>query len=515
MAETIGLAASLISLASLFSTCIECFQYYEVAKECPRQVKTKLVKLDFEKTRLLIWANEAGLVSTDARFRNPSIEKHEEQLHETFEQIRYLLAEANKMRERYGLRPGDDLAVTASTTLVSRNSFKKFKTSFRRFSARFIKPELAPSLSTRLKWAIVDESRFEILVKTLREFVDNLFWLVNVERSVQDHIVEEDILVVRDLDDLEMIRDASDHEYQIWSDVASRAIKKTERGTTTDELYISYPPPCEDENFGSRVFAPPAMSHHYFSQSTSSPGNRLRSQFSIGPMTRQGILQHMLKEGEGENFPLATAYIYVTPCERLISQAVCICKEGSTGSIFQFRIRVDDRISATCCAANHGHYRLNSLLSHLATEGYDGFWPFSNMFDSMWIEQRIYKVEVEEQLPNPNLTKAVKPFFLEESYSTWETVAAIIHVGEEAQIRIMLSSRMFSQSPHIPSATEIYAINFKRSNRQYLGKYQRNRRFTRRLDTASSTSPETATLPLDMVTRSVRSSVSEPSNNQI
>lgn len=50
MAEAVGAAASLVSLASPFSTCIECFGYYRAVKERPRQVKTQLVKLDFEET---------------------------------------------------------------------------------------------------------------------------------------------------------------------------------------------------------------------------------------------------------------------------------------------------------------------------------------------------------------------------------------------------------------------------------------------------------------------------------
>lgn len=49
MAEAVlvGVATSLVSLASLLSSRIECFGYHRAAKECPRQIKAKLVKLDF------------------------------------------------------------------------------------------------------------------------------------------------------------------------------------------------------------------------------------------------------------------------------------------------------------------------------------------------------------------------------------------------------------------------------------------------------------------------------------
>lgn len=236
MAEAVGLAASLISLTALFSTCIECFDYYRAARDCPREVRTKLVKLDFEKTRLLIWANKTGLVSTDASSRNPAIERYQEDLRATLQQIHLLLTDANKMSGQYGIRQQDYPALSAETAtdLVSRNSLDIFLTSYRRFRGKFLSPKNGPNLSARFRWAVTDEAKFEGLIRTLKDFVDNLFWLVEVDRSVQDHIVEEDILAVTNLVDLEIIRDASENEYQVWSDTASRAVDRTERGTIHD-----------------------------------------------------------------------------------------------------------------------------------------------------------------------------------------------------------------------------------------------------------------------------------------
>ena len=233
MAEAVGVAASLVSLASLFGTCIECFGYYQAAKDCPRQIKTKLVKLDFEKTRLLIWANQVGLVSTHSPSRSPGLERHEARLRETFEQIRLLLAEANEVKDKYGIiqHEGPTEVVDSTTNLISRNSFATFLSSYRRFRGRYFEPTSVPKLTRRIRWAIQDETKFEGLIKVLKDFVDNLFWLIEVERRIVDHIVEEDIMAVADISELEMIRDASEHEYQVWSDVASRVVERTERGT--------------------------------------------------------------------------------------------------------------------------------------------------------------------------------------------------------------------------------------------------------------------------------------------
>ena len=232
--EAGGLAVGVISLASLFSSCIECFGYYRAAKECPRAIRTKLVKLDFEKTRLLIWANQVGLVSTDAKSRHPGIERYQDRLLESLEQIQDLLAQAQQMREKYGVRQKDDPSgVDEATDLVSRNSLDTFAASYRRFKGKFSVSNAGPKLSLRTRWAIYDETKFEGLIKDLRDFVDNLFLLVEVDLSVQNQIVEEDIMAVTNLNDLETIREASEYEYKAWSDAASRAVDRTEKGTFT------------------------------------------------------------------------------------------------------------------------------------------------------------------------------------------------------------------------------------------------------------------------------------------
>ncbi|MCJ1245201.1 hypothetical protein MMC30_002402 [Trapelia coarctata] len=46
MAEVIGVAASAVTLAALFSNCIDCFSYFKAAQNCSAEAETLLVKLD-------------------------------------------------------------------------------------------------------------------------------------------------------------------------------------------------------------------------------------------------------------------------------------------------------------------------------------------------------------------------------------------------------------------------------------------------------------------------------------
>ncbi|KAL8924214.1 MAG: hypothetical protein Q9208_004178 [Pyrenodesmia sp. 3 TL-2023] len=400
MAEAVGVTASLVSLASLFSTCIECFGYYRAAKEFPKQIKMKLVKLDFEKTRLLIWANQVGLVSTDSRSRNPGIERNEARLRQTMEQIELLLAEANKVQDKYGVRQQEQTiaAIEASPDLVSRNSLATFTTSYRRFCGRFFESTKGPKVAARVRWAILDENKFEGLLKTLKDFVDNLFWLVEVERSVQDQIVEEDIMAVSSLLELELIKDASEHEYQVWSDIASRAADRTERGT-----------------------------------------------IPVADTDDQDIREEDV--------------------------------ERSRAELYYFRIRVDDRLNVTCCPPAAAHGRLVALLNVIRRSSrltYGG-----DDIDEIWLEQRIQANGMDEHHldRDGDPANSYKHLYVEESYNPLETIGAIVLLGEEDQIREVMSSESFPRHPHVPRAGEIYAMHrkgYQNFTRHYLGTYVPN-----------------------------------------
>ena len=193
---------------------------------------------------------------------------------------------------------------------------------------------------------------------------------------------------------------------------------------------------------------------------------------------------------------LATAFIYVPPCERLICQALCICQEVQGGNTFRLLIRVDDRLTASCCSSDKEYDRLVSLSGNLSKIGL-----FKKHFDQMWLEQRIHEIEEEGSLPNLVVDPAgrFRHSYLEESYSPWDIIAAIIHVGEETQIRAMMTSESFPQRAHVPSATEMYCVYRETSSsstaRHFLGKYPRNKRLVRRQDLDLAPPPESGSDP--------------------
>ena len=235
MAEAgIGLAASLISLVTIFKACIDSFELYEAAEDCEESLKTVLVELDCEKERLLIWAEAVGLVQLESGNRHADIEKHEKVIKAALEQIRNLLDDATKLQERYGVKVFEDCNAIAAATLdpVSKNLATMFKIAYKRFISRLNPSDgNAPGLTTKIRWAIRDRAEFMGLIVTLKGFVDRLFQIIPISREVQDTMVEADIFSIMDLSQLRLVKAACEGSYRAWSDIASVAIDRTERET--------------------------------------------------------------------------------------------------------------------------------------------------------------------------------------------------------------------------------------------------------------------------------------------
>ena len=54
-----------IDIAALFTTCIECFEYFKAASDLRRSYEVLLVKLEIQQKRLLIWGDVVGMGSDE------------------------------------------------------------------------------------------------------------------------------------------------------------------------------------------------------------------------------------------------------------------------------------------------------------------------------------------------------------------------------------------------------------------------------------------------------------------
>lgn len=238
MAEVVGLTTGIISLASLFSTCVEAFAYVKAGKSLERNFSILLVKLDVEKARLVSWGNAIGIARAldsgrDDTLNDPAIE---ETIKSVLESIKLLLTDSEQLKRKYAVEELDGLAQiegVARLDLISSTSLSIFKRSYNRLCNR---ARRQITVIKRVSWAVNDREKFIELVHGLREFVDGLFALAPIGlRSTVERQIEDDIssLDFQDLSLVEEVLASEDMErYQALSDVVSEAIQaKEEQGT--------------------------------------------------------------------------------------------------------------------------------------------------------------------------------------------------------------------------------------------------------------------------------------------
>jgi hypothetical protein len=233
--EPVSLTIGVVALASLFSTCIKCFDYFRAGQNLEEDLKILLVKLDLEKTRLLTWGNAVGVLKAedDGRAVELSEAQKTELVGRCLERIKSLLSNTDKFQNTYGLRAsaGAEAKGSRSSNIVSRNSMNIFKTSYRRFWVRLASNQSRSSLLMKTKWAIHDKSKFEGLIVHLRYLIDGLNQVLPVKKETQDRIVQDDIASILDLSKLRLVQSACEGSYRTWSAVASAAIESSEIGT--------------------------------------------------------------------------------------------------------------------------------------------------------------------------------------------------------------------------------------------------------------------------------------------
>jgi hypothetical protein len=229
----------LLVVADLFSKCINCFGFYQATKDYGSELVTLLVQLDFEKARLLKWAEHIGLLKISSKRHEIDVERLlEPSITNALASIKLLLTGADQDQAKFGLHhqlekdipaPPYALELAPIPEFVSRNSMTVFRTNYARFCAKYDTILPRPALVTQVRWLIHDCAKFDGLINTLKEIVDDLFSLLDLEKSVHEEAIELDILSNNNFRELRLIEDAAKaSSYPVFARAASIAIDRTE-----------------------------------------------------------------------------------------------------------------------------------------------------------------------------------------------------------------------------------------------------------------------------------------------
>jgi hypothetical protein len=226
----VGEALGAIGLAALFSTCVECFGYFKASQRMEKDLDVLLVKLDIEKTRLLIWGNRIGIldivIPPNEIFSDPV---KLDLTRRTLMQIESLLSDADHLAEKYGLVRNSSGEVRG-VSFVSSNNMVFFRTAKKRLWTRDEFVRKLPLVS-KTKWAIHEREAFQGLVNNLKDLIDGLYAIIPVSIGILNSTVEADIRSIDNIDQVRLFEAATEDSYRAWSAVASSVIEQSETGT--------------------------------------------------------------------------------------------------------------------------------------------------------------------------------------------------------------------------------------------------------------------------------------------
>jgi hypothetical protein len=239
----VGEVLGAIGLAALFSSCVDCFGYFKASQRMERDSQILLVKLDIEKTRLLVWGNAVGIFDATSSHSGPaqnSIINDEaacQLIGRCLKSIESVLTDAEHLTRDCGVVEQHHPR-QREIDFVSANSMAVFRTSWRRF---FVRNSSAlprrDGLLARTKWAIYRKELFQGLINHLKDLVDGLYVLVPHVTQVLNNTVEADVECLTSLEELRLFEAATEDSYRAWSAVASSVISASEPGTAASRAF--------------------------------------------------------------------------------------------------------------------------------------------------------------------------------------------------------------------------------------------------------------------------------------
>ncbi|KAL9037267.1 MAG: hypothetical protein Q9214_005774 [Letrouitia sp. 1 TL-2023] len=213
--ETVGLVASVVTLAALFKASIEAFDLVQTSRNQEIDFNKLRLRLNIERCRLCIWGESMGLNDTvDADIRFPKV------VQEILEHIIHLFHDSHKIRDKYGCR---QVSLDNTLSMYHPGPVENLAASFAYFSIRSSQPSRTTRMMQNLAWVIHDRKKFCGLVVEIKNLIDSLQDITNqiVPVARQEGKVLRKIVDIQDTETLSMIAEVCSDEHPDIADAAS------------------------------------------------------------------------------------------------------------------------------------------------------------------------------------------------------------------------------------------------------------------------------------------------------
>ena len=223
MAEIVGAAASVITLAGLFKGCIDAFELIKCARNQGLELKKLSLKLSIERCRLLVWGKSMGLSADSENVQHVLKDcGFQPIIHDTLQLVIQLFTDSHQLANKYGCH------FIECSDLATQQLEWESETPAGRLNAAFDKLKIGlrtPGARARRTggWVVQDRKKFTLLVGEIRELIDGLQDITKgiVNRRQQDQYMASGISDVQDPHTLAMISEVCATDHPNFSDAAS------------------------------------------------------------------------------------------------------------------------------------------------------------------------------------------------------------------------------------------------------------------------------------------------------
>lgn len=236
MAEAIGLTVGFIGLASLFSTCVDCFKLVQVCGSQTGDYEILQTMLDNQQFHFMAWGKACGFMMSsssgraESRFDDPLSGPRNRRIEQTMERIIALLTDGESLKKKYGLKA--QRAPVGSNKTIEGPALSAFSKAFQN-TKDFWNTSLQRKshMTGTLRWAVEERDKFDRLIQNLRDLLSDLMkFTEDIGVPDREHlIVEYEIEMIDDEPSLEAITAASacdDDDDDLLSSVASRRLSR-------------------------------------------------------------------------------------------------------------------------------------------------------------------------------------------------------------------------------------------------------------------------------------------------
>ena len=228
--EPISLSIGVVALASLFSTCVECFDLLDAGRGFGRDYELFIIQLQLEKTRLLDWGQSVGLLQTEGVQRPVDLDSPicRPVVEQALNGIRLLWTDSDQLTSRYGLQEikSDRLDLTTKPRVgLTANAW--FKGSWERFQVKINANQRQTPVIKKVRWALHDHAKFKTLVDNLRNLIDALLAVTKTPGTAEQRqqLMSKEIGSIPDTTVLSLLAENSPEIDRDWSEAASEALE--------------------------------------------------------------------------------------------------------------------------------------------------------------------------------------------------------------------------------------------------------------------------------------------------